>query len=152
MASGFIVFKDGRCFGRRWTGYDEILKIVIKELFLIENGKDLASWLETQIPDLDDESGECGWGFYKTSTDEFLNRFLDLRSLTLENQKLFGDAIVIGRTKLLDFREEYSCLNVDFFEIFFNMYSLSEKGEPPLEFSDWASIKSCNEKKGPGWS
>ena len=23
MASGFIVLKDGRCFGRRWTGYDE---------------------------------------------------------------------------------------------------------------------------------
>ncbi|MDP5198689.1 hypothetical protein [Flavobacterium sp. DG2-3] len=111
----------------------------------------MAAWLETQIPDLDDESGECGWGFYKTSTDEFLNKHLDLRSLTIENQKLFGDAIVIGRSKLLDFGEEYSCLNVDFFEIFFNMYLLSEKGEPPLEFSDWSIIKPCNEKTGPGW-
>lgn len=70
MASGFIILKDGRCFGRRWTVYDEILKIVIKELRLIGNGKDLADWLETQIPDLDDESGECGWGFHKTSTGE----------------------------------------------------------------------------------
>lgn len=60
MASGFIILKDRRCFGRRWTGYDEILKIAIKELYLIENGKDLAKWLETQIPDLDNESGECG--------------------------------------------------------------------------------------------
>ena len=152
MASGFIVFKDGRCFGRRGTGYDEILKIVIKELLLIEDGKDLAKWLETQIPDLDDESGECGWGFYKTSTDEFVNRHLDLRSLTVENQQLFGDSIIIGRAKLLDLREEYSCLNVDYFEIFYTMFLLSEKGEPPLEFSDWGVIKPCIEKNGPGWN
>jgi len=39
MASGFIILKDGRCFGRRWTGYDEILKIAIKELHLLENGR-----------------------------------------------------------------------------------------------------------------
>lgn len=151
MASGFIVLKDGRCFGRRWTGYDEILKIAIKELLLFEKGKDLANWLETQIPDLDDESGECGWGFYKTSNDEWINRHLDLRSLTPENQKLFGESIVNGRIKLLDLKEEYSCLNIDFFETFFKMYLLSEKGEPPLQFSDWGRIIDCNEKNGPGW-
>lgn len=43
MASCFIIFKDGRCFSRRWTGYDYIIKIVIHELYLIENGKELAA-------------------------------------------------------------------------------------------------------------
>ena len=151
MASGFIVLKDGRCFGRRWTGYDEILKISIKELYLLENGNDLARWLETRIPDADDESGECGWGFYKTSTDEFLNRHLDIRSFTLENQELFVKSILNGRVKLLEHKEDYSPLNIDFFEIFYKMLVLSENGEPVLEFSDWGTIQPCNEKNGPGW-
>ena len=154
MASGFIVLKDGRCFGRRWTGYDEILRIVIKELFLLDNGIDLAKWLDTQLPDLDDaddDSGECGWGFYQTSTDQFLNRHLDLRSLTDFNQELFVKAIFNGRIKLLESTDKYSPLDIDFFEIFYRMVVLTENGEPPLEFSDWGIVKPCNEKNGPGW-
>ncbi|KXH85135.1 hypothetical protein [Chryseobacterium kwangjuense] len=50
MASCFIIFKDGRCFFRRLTCYDYILRIAIKELSLMENGKPLAEWLELQIP------------------------------------------------------------------------------------------------------
>lgn len=151
MASGFIILKDGRCFARRWTGYDEILRIAIKELYLIEEGKDLADWLETRIPDLDDESLECGWGFYKNSTGEFLHRYLDIRSLTVKNQELFVKAIIIGRAKIHELKDEYSILNVDFFEIFFEMVALCENGNPPLEFSDWGNIKICNNKNGPGW-
>jgi len=151
MASGFIVLKDGRCFSRRWTLYDEILKIAIKELYLLENGNELAKWLETQIPDLDDESGECGWGFYKPSTDEFLNRHLDIRSFTTDNQELFIKAIHNGREKLSEFQDDYSPLNIDNFEIFYKMVTLCENGEPALEFSDWGTIQPCNEKNGPGW-
>lgn len=152
MASGFIILKDGRCFGRRWTGYDEILKIAIKELYLLENGKDLAKWLETQIPDLDDESGECGWGFYKTSTAESINRHLDIRSFTLVNQELFIKSIFHGRSKLLEFEDEYSPLNIDFFEIFYKMVLMTENGEPPLDFSDWGTIQPCNKTNGPRWN
>ena len=50
MASCFITFKNGATFSRRWTGYDYIIQISIKELYLLENGKPLAEWLTLQIP------------------------------------------------------------------------------------------------------
>jgi len=112
--------------------------------------EDLAEWLETQIPDLDDESGECGWGFYKTSTAEFIIRHLDIRSFTLANQELFIKSIFNGRTKLLEFEDEYSPLNIDFFEMFYKMVLMTENGDPPLDFSDWGTIRPCNKINGPG--
>lgn len=155
MASCFIIFKDGRCFSRRWTGYDYIIKIAIHELYLIENGKELAAWLELQIPpDHEDESerAESGYGFYSVRTHEWINRDLDTRSLTEENQKLFWQAIENGRPKVHDSElPDYTDLNPEYFEIFYEMYRLSEEGAPPLEHSHWGRVTECNIKNGPGW-
>lgn len=153
MASCFIIYKDGRCFSRRWSGYDYIIKIAITELKLIDNTNLLADWLELQIPitDVEFKSDSC-YGFHNSRIDNWVNRELDLRSLTAENQSLFWEAIKIGRKKLLEEGEKYSDLNTDYFEEFFNMYLLSEKGEPPTEYSHWSKIADpCIEKNGPGW-
>ncbi|HCA05804.1 hypothetical protein [Chryseobacterium sp.] len=155
MASCFIVFKDGRCFSRRWTGYDYIIRIAIKELAFIENGKPLAEWLELQIPPEDEdeyERAESGYGFYSARTDEWINRHLDTRSLTEENQKLFWKAIENGRIKVHDPElPDYTDLNPEYFDYFYEMYRLSEDGAPPLEYSHWGSVAECDEKNGPGW-
>ena len=156
MASCFIIFKDGRCFSRRWTGYDLIIEIAIKELYMIEGGEPLAKWLELQIPDRDDNSNadedDAGWGFYKKSVDDWINRELDLRSLTIKNQQLFWEAIQCGRKKLISEGKRYSNLNIDYFERFYKMFELSEDGAPPIEFSDWVEIADpCDEQNGPGW-
>jgi len=153
MASGFIILKDGRCFARRWTGYDEIIRIAIIELELMENGKELADWLSLQIPDYqDDESADAGWGFHNARIDDWINRELDLRSLTNENQKLFWKAIRRGKSKLVENGEDYSPLSIDFFNLFYDMMERAEKGEPPMELTHWNKLaESCTEQNGPGW-
>lgn len=153
MASGFIILKDGRCFARRWTGYDEIIRIVITELEIIENGQALADWLNLQIPNSKDKEGEdAGWGFHNSRIDEWRNRKLDLRSLTQENQVLFWLAIQKGKSKLTERGEDYSPLSLDFFNLFYEMMERAEKGEPPMELNHWIKLaEACNEKNGPGW-
>ncbi|MGB6083346.1 MAG: hypothetical protein WBF63_03945 [Moheibacter sp.] len=153
MASCFIIYKDGRCFSRRWSGYDYIIKIAIRELKSIENGLPLANWLELQIPieDIEIESDSC-YGFYNSRIDDWVNRYLDIRSLTPENQKLFWEAITKGRIKLINEGKNYSELNLDYFERFYKMYELAENGEPPMDYNDWGKLaEPCSEKNGPGW-
>lgn len=153
MASCFIIYKDGRCFSRRWSGYDEIIKIAIKELRLLNNGNLLAEWLELQIPILEEEiDNDSCYGFYNARTDDFVNRYLDTRSLTEENQDLFWKAIQNGRIHLMNKGTDYSSLDFDYFERFYKMYELSENNEPPMEFNDWGKIaEPCSKKNGPGW-
>ncbi|MGH1334752.1 MAG: hypothetical protein ACRBFS_01395 [Aureispira sp.] len=153
MASGFIILKNGRCFARRWTGYDEIIRIAITELEQIENGQELAEWLKVQIPNTeDDESADAGWGFHNSRIDDWINRELDLRSLTQENQELFWKAIQKGKNKLTEKREDYSPLSLDFFNVFYDMFERAEKGEPPMELTDWNKVaEPCTEQNGPGW-
>ncbi|WP_299256185.1 hypothetical protein [uncultured Aquimarina sp.] len=153
MASGFIILKDGRCFARRWTGYDEILKIVIKELRELEGGKPLAKWLKVIIPNdnLTDEM-EAGWGFLDLESDEWISRKLDLRSLTKENQELFWEAIQRGKINLNYQGQGYSILSPDYFQEFYEMCELAEKGEPPMQLTHWNKLADpCNEQNGPGW-
>ncbi len=153
MASCFIIYKDGRCFSRRWTGYDSILKIAINELQFIPEGIPLAQWLELQIPVENEElESDSGYGFYNSRLDDWTNRNLDIRSLTPENQALFWQAIEKGRMRLLDEGAAYSELNPDYFEAFYSMYQLAEKGEPPMECNDLGKIaEPCLHKNGPGW-
>ncbi|WP_379685692.1 hypothetical protein [Flavobacterium procerum] len=153
MASCFIIYKDGRCFSKRWSGYDEIIKIAIKELLLLDDGKELADWLELQIPILEKEiENDSCYGFYNERTNDFINRHLDTRSLTEENQNLFWKAIQNGRIRFINEGTAYSPLDFDYFERFYKMFELAENNEPPMEFNDWSKIaNSCTEKNGPGW-
>jgi hypothetical protein len=153
MASCFVIFKDGRCFSRRWSGYDEIIKIAIRELNEINGGLPLADWLELQIPILDEEiENDSCYGFYNSRIEDFVDRDLDTRSLTPENQSFLWQAIQNGRIRLIKEGTSYSPLDLEYFEHFYKMFELSEKNEPPMEFNDWTKIADpCNEKNGPGW-
>jgi len=155
MASGFIVLKDGRCFAPRWSIYDEVIRITIRELEEIEKGQELADWLKMQIPEPEDnEDNEIGWGFIDPRiNNNIVNRELDLRALTDENQQLFWKAVQKGMDKLTNGAPNYSTLPVEFFEVFHKMFVLCNKGEPPMELTHWNKLADpCTEKKGPGWT
>lgn len=154
MASGFLILEDGRCFARRWTAYDEIIRIASQELRLISNGHNLAEWLDLQIPiNEKEEEADAGWGFQNFRINDWINRELDLRSLTSYNQNLFWTAILNGKIKLDKGGENYSSLNPDLMEDLIKMHELSLQGEPPLDFSDWTKLADpCQEKNGPGWN
>lgn len=114
----------------------------------------MADWLSTRIPGPeDDEEGDAGWGFPQTKSGDWINRELDLRSLTNENQQLFWKAIQNGNVNLKTKGEAYSCLSESYFGDFYKMFELAEAGAPPMEMSDWGKpADPCTEKNGPGWA
>lgn len=157
MAQGFIVFKDRSCFAVRWTGYDEIIRIIARELYNIDKGEDLANWLLTIVPrvhhSLDKENNQWGTGFINPETNEmFIGKELDLRSLTPANQTLFWDALQLGYDKLSRFKEDYSSLNPSLILELLKRKEIVEKGGDPLNHSDLSSLVDEEfEEQGPGW-
>ena len=72
MANGFFIFKDRSCFATRWTGYDEIVRIAIKELRELQNGQDVADWLSTIVPKeyIHNDYNQWGIGFINLETKD----------------------------------------------------------------------------------
>lgn len=153
MASGFIIFEDGRCFAPRYTVYDEVINILIKESRKTDGANALSDWLELQIPQLTEEiTADSGWGFFNERTAEWQNRHLDLRSLTKENQDAIWRAAQWGNSEFLIYGEQYSPLRYDIYKRFHTMFYLSIIGSPPMELTDWNKpADPCDEKNGPGW-
>jgi len=106
---GFITLENGKDFSVRWTGYDEIIRIAIKELSFLDNRDELSEWLNTQIPNEKEDDGKSV-PFYKENGDMIL-RSIDIRGLTTANRRLFWTAIENGEEKLLRLGIEYSDLN-----------------------------------------
>lgn len=156
MANGFFILKDRSCFLTRWTGYDEIIRIAIRELREFENGKCLANWLATIVPKeyIHDDENQWGTGFVNPDTNEtFMGKELDIRSLTETNQDLFWKALKIGFEKLKLEKEKYSYLNPERLNELLERSELVNKNGNPLEHSDWSVLANENFKKlGPGWN
>ena len=55
--NGFITLENGEDFSIRWTGYDEIIRIAIKELSFLDNSNELSVWLDTQVPNENADDG-----------------------------------------------------------------------------------------------
>jgi hypothetical protein len=148
MASGFLVLPDGRCFARRWSAYDAVLRSVTEELDAPE-GSELRTWLLALLPGPNDEE-HVGYGpWYRRADSQLVARSLDLRELTPENQRLFCQAAkraashpaTRAPTWLADCLSELS-----------DMVVRCERGEPPLSLSDWVEvIPSDGRRLGPGW-
>jgi len=66
--NGFITLENGEDFSVRWTGYDEIIRIAIKELSFLDNRHELSEWLDTQIPNENEDDGNSV-PFYKENGD-----------------------------------------------------------------------------------
>lgn len=144
MASGFIVLPDGRCFSRRWSAHDAVLRTIAD----LVTEMPLRQWLLEQLPGPNDEL-ELGYGaWFRNSDQAIIVRSIDLRSMTVENQRLFCDAV--KRAASIDHDEEW--LDHSLFE-FADMVARMECGEPPLFKSDWVEIVPHEgERIGPGWS
>jgi hypothetical protein len=155
MASGFIILNDRSCFITRWTGYDEIIRIAIKELKHIKSGVELAKWLSQIVPIKfnPNDPNQWGTGFISSKTDAvYLGKELDLRSLTKLNQLLFEKALNQGYSKLLNEGKNYSYLNPERLKDLLNKIQSSKNSKTPLSHSDSKVLADEKfEKKGPGW-
>src|SRR6476620_5739687 len=101
MASGFIVLPDGRCFSRRWSAHDTVLRAIADQV----SNEPLRQWLLEQLPGPNDED-EVGYGaWFRKSDSNIIVRSIDLRLMTIENQQLFCDGV--KRAASLDHDEEW---------------------------------------------
>ena len=107
--NGFIKLENGENFSVRWSGYDEIIRIAIKELSFLDDRDELAEWLKICVPN-ENEDDRNNVPFYKEN-GEMIRRFIDVRGFTTVNRRLFWIAIENGEEKLLRLGEEYSILN-----------------------------------------
>ncbi len=153
MASGFIILQDGRCFAKRWWCYDAVLREIINELTRDPQEPELAAWLGSLLPSLEDEQ-ELGYGAWLRQSDgEIIARHLDIRELTEANQHLFNEAArralsrlkAAGSSKLTE--DVNACL-----PLLVEMIERAERGEHPLSLSDWVNVEPASGKRsGPGW-
>ena len=135
MASGFLVLSDGRCFSRRWSAHDEVLRAVANQLDEGQASQQLKQWLLAQLPGESDEE-ELGYGaWFRTADQQVVVRHIDLRQMTAENQKLFREAA--KRAALVHNAPAWlrGCLCE-----LADMVARCERGEPPLSKSDWREV------------
>lgn len=151
MALGFITLENGKNFSVRWTGYDEVIRIAIKELDCLDGGTALQAWLKTRVPNEGDHEG--GALFYNES-GEMILRSIDLRGLTQLNRQLFWAALEMGAIALLKLGREYNVLNpivlTDLLEMHRNItdtIQIVEQDEHYIVTND-----DVIEKTGPGWA
>ena len=143
MASGFMVLPDGRCFSRRWSVHDAVLHAVAEEV----TAEPLRHWLLEQLPGPEDEE-EIGYGAWLRNADQtIVAKFIDLRLMTVENQRLFSEAAKTAA--LVPRHEDWVASNLlDLAD----MVSRVERGELPLSKSDWVVVMPPEGGKiGPGW-
>lgn len=111
-------------FSCRWTGYDLIVRIIISELkqTLQQEEHPLIALLSRHVPssELGDDR-EMGWGFINDN-DECISRIIDLSNETMEYQRLFWNAVMVGYGNLLQQGEKYSDLNPDFLRALVDIY------------------------------
>ena len=158
MASGFIILRDGRSLARRWTAYDYIIELVIDKLSKkrLKEADDFKNWLQALLPNPDDIYNGFG-GFIRKDTGENVERWLDLRELTEENQQLFWESLQESlRELILDKQnQEYNSHIIFILKYFLRMKKLADIGDDPTNLSDWRDgyvTPSTNKKVGPGWA
>jgi hypothetical protein len=152
MASGFIILNDGRCWSRRWTVYDFLLELVIRELNVSEEPREFSEWLQGNIPGSQDV--EMGWAFIRADTGENIVRSLDLRELTPANQQMFWTALQSAIRKMIlagDDRYEGMIFQM---KRMLRMRRLAAVGDHPDNLSDLRKglvMEPTGKRVGPGW-
>ena len=154
MASGFLILADGRCLAVNWRYYDLTLRAVAESLEDSQGGRELRTWLMTLVPGPHDIE-ELGYGAWLRSEDQqIIPKYLDLRELTPQNQRLFHEAALRaaerGNSPEATTRDSMliRCLMH-----LSDMVERANRGEPPLSLSDWVKVEPCEGKKiGPGWN
>ncbi|MCE7992510.1 MAG: hypothetical protein HEP71_11035 [Roseivirga sp.] len=150
MAKGFITLENGKDFFTRWTGYDMIIEIIIKELEAMNQHCELAKWLKTRIPAEGEHRGDA---VFHNNRGEMIQRTLDLRGLTQTNRDLFWKALEAGNTKIDQADISYSNLNPERLHEFYEQHRQTPPDfEIEAENNDTLTINNeVIEKIGPGW-
>jgi hypothetical protein len=145
LASGFIILKDGRCLAVRNATYDALLRSVMAAM---EDGSSLRAWLHDQIPSaLDDD---FGYAFIRATDGEHVDRYLDLRGLTAANRSVFDIAVRRAEPVEGPFAPVEDVIWA--LQRFREMLDRCDRGEPPLELSDWTCEAPPVERRiGPDW-
>ncbi len=153
MASGFLILPDGRCFARNWAIFDATLLAVAEHLEATSVADEFRDWLLGLVPGPNDEA-HVGYGPWFRAADQVLvERYLDLRELTPENQRLLCQAARLAAL------EQPSCPNSALQQLFdicladlADMIARVSWGETPLSRSDWREVVPSRDRKlGPGW-
>lgn len=150
--NGFITLENGENFSIRWTDYDEIIRIAIKELSLLDNSNELSVWLDAQVPNENEDDGNSV-PFYKEN-GEMILRIIDVRGLTTANRRLFWTALENGEEKLLRLGNVYSDLNPIVITDLMKMHQTIPDNIEIFE-EDAEYIVTNNDiikKIGPGWA
>ena len=114
MASGFIEISNDRVFAVRWPAFDEIIRIIIRELKKMDNSENLILFLSAYIPKKQLKAGsELGWGFVDEKTNEIVSRIITLNELSHKDLELFWKAVESGNKQLIEQGKEYSFLQMD---------------------------------------
>ena len=153
MASGFLILADGRCLAVRWHYFDLTLRAVAEALDDSVHEQSLRKWLLTLLPE---PSGidELGYGAWLRSKDQqVIRKYLDVRELTLENQRLFHQAALrAGEKAVLAEATNWDPMLVDCLVHLLDMVERADRGEVPSSLSDWTQVKPPEGRKiGPGW-
>ncbi len=145
MASGFIILRDGRCLAVRHAVHDALLRSVAA---LLVDVSPLRTWLLAQVPNELDV--DLGYAFVRAANGEHFARELDLRGLTEASQRLFERAARSAEPLAGPFAPEDAVTWA--LERFRTMLDRCDRGEPPLELSDWTCEPPPVEGRiGPGW-
>jgi hypothetical protein len=153
VASGFLVLSDGRCFARRWSAHDAVLGAVAEQLDGSTPARELRDWLLAQLPGPEDAE-HVGYGpWFRKSDQQLVERFLDLREFTPEDQRLFHQAARRAGERARSVESGgwpewlQGCL-----EDLADMAARADNGEPPLSRSEWREVvPSKGRRIGPGW-
>ena len=108
MAKGFFILKNDVEFFTRWTGYDRIIEIAIRELSSLENSETIINTLRSKIPAEGEQKGDA---VFYNSKGEMVQRILDLSIFNESDYELFWEALKTGSTKLKEQGTDYSTLN-----------------------------------------
>ncbi len=122
MASGFIKISENNTFAPRWTGYDEILRLIARELKQLEPKEQnlkLSDWIQQHFPTEEEKDPmDPGWAFINKRKNDLTNRSIDLTSLTIEQTTSFWNAAMLAHHKLNSLGSNYSTLNPEFMKSF----------------------------------
>ena len=115
MASGFIKISSERCYSPRWTGFDETIRIILKELEEMDSADTVLSlieFLKSRIPPIDlNDDLEMGWGFIDEKNNDTVSRIIEFTELSDIQIDIFWKAANTGYKNLVESGEEYSTLN-----------------------------------------
>ena len=130
--------------------HDEVLRAIAAEI----RGQhvSLHDWLLSVLPGREDEE-HLGFGpWLRASDQEVIERYLDVRELHPESQRVFVEAVRCAGARAENDLAAYpeplrGCL-LDLAD----MAARMDRGEPPLTRSEWREVHQAKGRKiGPGW-